>query len=183
MTISLLNKENTGLIIIDVQEKLMQVMANPDRVTDRIVKLLHLSQVFKLPVILTQQYSKWLGPTLPTIKESLPEYDPIEKLDFNSCNVDLFNKRVEKEGLRNIILTGVETHICVFQTCVSLLEKGYSVHVPHHAVDSRTEDNWNIGLSLMREAGAIITSTETIIFQILKKAGTPEFKKMLKTIK
>jgi nicotinamidase-related amidase len=173
----------TGLIIVDVQEKLMQVMGNPDRVTDRIVKLLHLSRVFKLPVILTEQYSKWLGPTLPRIKESLPEYDPIEKLHFNCCSVDLFNNRVEGEGLRNIILTGVETHICVFQTCVSLLEKGYSVHVPHHAVDSRTGDNWNIGLSLMKEAGAVITSTETIIFQILKKAGTDEFKKMLKTIK
>ena len=183
MTISLLNKENTGLIIVDVQEKLMKVMGNPDRVTDRIVKLLHLSRVFKLPVILTEQYSKWLGPTLPPIKEALPEYDPIEKLHFNSCNVDLFNNRVEAEGLRNIILMGVETHICVFQTCISLLEKGYNVHVPHHAVDSRTEDNWNIGLSLMKEAGAVITSTETIIFQILKKAGTPEFKKMLKTIK
>jgi nicotinamidase-related amidase len=183
MTISLLNKENTGLIIVDAQEKLMKVMGNPDRVTDRIVKLLHLSRVFKLPVILTEQYSKWLGPTLPPIRESLPEYAPIEKLDFNSCRVDLFNNRVETEGLRNIILTGVETHICVFQTCVSLLEKGYSVHVPHHAVDSRTEANRNIGLSLMKEAGAVITSTETIIFQILKKAGTVEFKKMLKTIR
>ena len=130
MSISLLNKENTGLIIVDVQEKLMKVMGNPDRVVDRIVKLLHLSRVFKLPVILTEQYSKWLGPTLPPIKEALPEYDPIEKLHFNSCNVDLFNNRVEKESLRNIILMGVETHICVFQTCVSLLEKGYNVQVP-----------------------------------------------------
>lgn len=183
MTISLLNEENTGLIIVDVQEKLMQVMGNPDRVVDRIVKLLHLSRVFKLPVILTEQYSKWLGPTLPPIKEALPVYSPIEKLHFNSCNVDLFNNRVDAEGLRNIILMGVETHICVFQTCVSLLEKGYNVHVPHHAVDSRTKENWDIGLSLMREAGAVVTSAETIIFQILKKAGTPEFKKMLETIK
>jgi len=183
MTISLLDRENTGLIVVDAQEKLMQVMGNSERVTDRIVKLLHLSRVFKLPVILTEQYSKWLGPTIPLIRESLPEYDPIEKLDFNSCRVDLFNKRVATEGLRNIILTGVETHICVFQTCISLLEKGYNVHVPHHAVDSRTEDNWNIGLSLMKEAGAVITSTETITFQILKKAGTSEFKKMLKVIK
>ena len=183
MTISLLSKENTGLIIVDVQEKLMKVMGNPDRVVDRIVKLLHLSRVFKLPVILTEQYSKFLGPTLPPIKEALPEYDPIEKLHFNSCNVGFFDTRVDEEGLRNIILMGVEAHICVFQTCVSLLEKGYNVHVPHHAVDSRTEENWDIGLSLMKEAGAVITSTETIIFQILKKAGTPEFKEMLETIK
>jgi len=180
---SLLNKENTGLIIVDAQEKLMQVMADPERVIDRIVKLLHLARVFNLPVILTEQYSKWLGPTLPPMKEVLPEYDPIEKLDFNCCSVDLFNTRLKAKGLRNIILSGVETHICVFQTCISLLERGYIVHIPHHAVDSRTEDNWNIGLSLMKEAGAVITSTETIIFQILKRAGTKEFKEMLKTIK
>lgn len=183
MTVSLLEREKTGLVIIDVQEKLMEVMGNPDRVADRIVKLLHLARVFDLPVILTEQYSKWLGPTVPSVRESLSRYDPVEKLDFNSCSVDLFNRRIEEAGLRNIILTGVETHICVFQTCVSLLERGYSVHVPHHAVDSRTGDNWNIGLSLMREAGAVITSAETIIFQILKKAGTPQFKQMLKTIK
>ncbi|MBC8420855.1 MAG: hydrolase [Desulfobacterales bacterium] len=183
MTISLLNRENTGLIIVDAQEKLMQVMGNPDRVTDRIVKLLHLSRLFNLPVVLTEQYSKWLGPTLSPIKEALPEYDPIEKLDFNCCSVDLFNTRLKANALDNIILVGVETHICVFQTCVSLLERGYRVHVPHHAVDSRTGDNWNIGLSLMKEAGAVITSTETVVFQILKRAGTKEFKEMLKVIK
>ena len=183
MTISLLKSENTGLIVVDAQEKLMQVMRDPERVTDRILKLLHLARVFHLPVILTEQYSKWLGPTLTPIKEALPEYDPIEKLDFNCCSVDLFNTRLKANALDNIILVGVETHICVFQTCVSLLEKGYRVHVPHHAVDSRTEDNWNIGLSLMKEAGALITSTETIIFQILKKAGTTKFKAMLKVIK
>lgn len=161
----------------------MQVMGNPDRVTDRIVKLLHLSRLFNLPVVLTEQYSKWLGPTLSPIKEALPEYDPIEKLDFNCCSVDLFNTRLKANALDNIILVGVETHICVFQTCVSLLERGYRVHVPHHAVDSRTGDNWNIGLSLMKEAGAVITSTETVVFQILKQAGTKEFKEMLKVIK
>ena len=183
MTISLLKSENTGLIVVDAQEKLMKVMRDPERVTDRILKLLHLARVFHLPVILTEQYSKWLGPTLTPVKEALPEYDPIEKLDFNCCSVDLFNTRLKATALDNIILVGVETHICVFQTCVSLLEKGYRVHVPHHAVDSRTEDNWNIGLSLMKEAGAIITSAETVIFQIMQKAGTKKFKEMLKVVK
>jgi nicotinamidase-related amidase len=183
MSISLLNKEGTGLIVVDAQEKLMQVMREPERVTDRILKLLHLALVFHLPVILTEQYSKWLGPTVTPIKEALQEYDPIEKLDFNCCNVDLFNTRLKAAALDNIILVGVETHICVFQTCVSLLEKGYRVHVPHHAVDSRTEDNWNIGLSLMKEAGAFITSAETVIFQIMKRGGTAEFKEMMKVVK
>lgn len=183
MKISLLTGENTGLIIVDAQEKLMQVMGNPDRVSDRIVKLLHLARVFNLPVILTEQNSKWLGPTIPAVKAALPEYSPIEKLDFDCCNTDLFNNRLEEKALCNIILVGVETHICVFQTCVSLLERGYAVYVPHHAVDSRTADNWNIGLSLMKEAGAAITSAETVIFQIMKRAGTKEFKEMLKFVK
>jgi nicotinamidase-related amidase len=183
MNISLLTRENTGLIIVDAQEKLMQVMGNPERVSDRIVKVLHLSRLFSLPVILTEQNPKLLGSTILAVKEALPLYSPIEKLDFDCCNVGLFNTRLQEKALRNIILTGVETHICIFQTCVSLLERGYTVHVPHHAVDSRTVDNWNIGLSLMQEAGAVITSAETIIFQILKRAGTTEFKEMLKIVK
>ena len=183
MSPSLLFRENTGLLIVDAQEKLMGVMGNPDRVSERIIQLLQLARVFNLPVILTEQYSKWLGPTIPAVKAVLPEYRPIEKLDFNCCNVDLFNTRLKEKALNQIILVGVETHICVFQTCVSLLQKGYTVHVPHHAVDSRTEDNWNIGLSLMKEAGAVITSTETVIFQIMKRAGTKEFKEMLKVVK
>ncbi|MDQ1336478.1 MAG: hypothetical protein QG552_3428 [Thermodesulfobacteriota bacterium] len=181
--ISLLTREATGLIIVDTQERLMQVMGNPDRVTDRIVKLLHLSRLFNLPVILTEQNPKLLGPTIPAVKAALPQYHPVEKLDFDCCNVDGFNERLQERPLRNIILTGVETHICIFQTCVSLLERGYTVHIPHHAMDSRTADNWHIGLSLMREAGAVITSAETIIFQILKRAGTMEFKEMLKVVK
>ena len=161
----------------------MGVMGQKDRVTDRLLKLLDLARVFELPVILTEQNPNHLGPTIGPVRESLPAYEPIEKIHFNCCDVDAFNERVENKELQNIILTGVEAHICVFQTCVSLLDRGYRVHIPHHAVDSRTEDNWRIGLSLMKEAGATITSTEAVIFQILKQAGTPEFKALLKTIK
>ncbi len=183
MKTPLLVKENTGLLIIDVQEKLMEVMGQKKRVTENIVKLLNLSRLYDLPVILTEQYPKWLGPTLPEVKEFLPSYEPIDKLHFNCCDVDTFNARLEPEGLKNIILTGVESHICVFQTCFSLLERGYSVHVPQDAVDSRTEENWRVGLGLMKETGALITSTEAVIYQVLKKAGTKEFKEMLKIIK
>ena len=85
--------------------------------------------------------------------------------------------------MRNVIITGVESHICVFQTCVSILERGYRVHVPQDAVDSRTDENWRVGLDLMKQAGAVITSTETVIYQILKKTGTKEFEKMLKVMR
>lgn len=183
MNVPLLSDKNTALLVIDIQDKLMAVMGNPDRVVDRVTKLLHLAQVFDLPIILTEQYTRWLGPTLPPIKDALPRYDPIEKRHFDCCNVPQFNERLVSVGVRNLILTGVETHICVFQTCISLLKKGYRIHLPHHAVDSRTVDNWRIGLSLMKAGGAVISSTETIIFQLLKKAGTREFKEMMKVVK
>ncbi len=161
----------------------MPVMGRKETVTENILRLLHLSKLYNLPVVLTEQYPKWLGSTLSEIKEALPSYDPIKKLHFNCCDVDTFNTRLESEDLTNIILMGVETHICIFMTCISLLEKGYKIHVPQDAVDSRTDENWRVGLELMREAGALITSTETIIYQILNKAGTKEFKEMLKRIK
>jgi len=179
----LLDRENTGLLVVDVQDKLMGVMDRKQRVVDNVLKLLHLSKIFDLPVILTEQYPKWLGPTLPEIGKSLPAIEPISKLHFNCCDVDAFRNRLESEGLENIIITGVESHICVFQTCLSLLERGHKVHVPQDAVDSRTEENWRVGLGLMNKAGAYITSTEAIIYQILKKAGTKEFKEMLKLVK
>ena len=183
MTTSLLSADSTGLVLLDVQEKLMQVMGRKEKVTENILKLLHLSKLYNLPIILTEQYPKWLGSTLPEIKEVLSSYDPIEKLHFNCCDVDAFNEHMASKGLKNIVMTGVESHICIFQTCVSILEKGHQVHVPQDAVDSRTDENWRVGLDLMKKAGALVTSTETIFYQILKEAGTKEFKKMLKIIK
>ena len=163
MTTSLLNADSTGVVLLDVQEKLMPVMGRQEKVTENILRLLHFSNLYNLPLVLTEQYPKWLGSTLPELKEVLTSYDPIEKLHFNCCDVDTFNTRLESEDLTNIILMGVESHICIFMTCISLLEKGYKIHVPQDAVDSRTDENWRVGLELMREAGAMITSTETII--------------------
>ena len=181
--IRLLDADHTGLLVVDVQEKLMQVMGRRQEVTDNIVKLLHLSQLYKRPIIFTEQYPKWLGPTLPEITALIPTCEPITKMHFNCCDEDAFIERLDLEDLNNIVITGVEAHICVFQTCVSILERGYTVHVPQDAVDSRTNENLHVGLELMNKAGALITSTETVIYQILKKAGTDEFKKMLKLMK
>jgi len=179
----LLERENTGLLVVDVQEKLMPVMEREEVVVANIIHLLHLAECFALPVILTEHHVRWLGATVPQIVEALPAYEPITKMHFNCCDVEAFNERLGASGLENIILTGVESHICLFQTCVSLEAKGYQVHVPRDAVDSRTRENLHVGLELMKESGAFITSTETVIYQLLKKAGTKEFKKMLKRIK
>ena len=179
----MLEREQTALIIVDFQEKLVPIMAQGRRTIDNAAALIRLSELSQLPVILTEQFPRWLGSTIPEIKESLPAYDPIPKMEFNCCKAEGFNKRIEAENVRNIILIGIESHICVFQTCFSLLEQGYIVHVPQDAVDSRHEENWRVGLDLMKEAGAIISSTEAVIYQVLKKAGTSEFKEMMKIIR
>lgn len=183
MAIHKLNKEHSGIVIVDVQTRLLAVMRRREVVVQNIIKLIHLSKLFNLPLILTEQYPRMLGTTVCEIKENLQSYDPIQKMVFDCCQVAHFNNCLESARLQTIILTGVETHICVFQTCINLLERGVTVHVPQDAVDSRTEENWHVGLELMKDAGAVITSTETIIFQILKMAGTKEFKEMLKIIK
>lgn len=191
MTVSPLNREATGLVVVDAQAKLLDVMRRKQATVENIVRLLHLATQFNLPVVATEQYPRMLGPIVPEIAELLPEQEPISKMDFDCCAVGKFNDRLEAAGgpsaapndKLSIILTGVETHICILQTCLSLLEAGYAVHVPQDAVDSRTEENWQVGIELMREAGAVITSAETAIFQVLGKAGTPEFKEMLGIIK
>jgi len=183
MIMKLLDSGNTAVLVLDVQEKLMPVMGRKERVIGNIITLLQLAKTFSLPAILTEHHIRWLGPTLPEIVEALPTYEPITKMHFNCCDVDAFNERLDSESFENVILTGVESHICIFQTCVSLIEKGYQVHVPQDAIDARTDENWKVGLDLMKRAGAFVTSTETVIYQILKKAGTKEFKKMLKIIK
>ncbi|MBU0514679.1 MAG: hydrolase [Proteobacteria bacterium] len=178
-----LDRRRTSLVVIDVQDKLMGVMGRRERMTDGLLKLCHLANTFDLPLILTEQYPKWLGPTVPEIKAVLPTYAPIEKLDFDCCAVAAFNQALDAAGTKDVILTGVETHVCVLQTCRSLRDKGFGVHVPQDAVDSRTEENWRVGLDLMKDLGAVITSAETVIFQMLERAGTPEFKAMMKVVK
>lgn len=183
MPIKLLDKLQTGLVVVDIQTKLMNVMRQKDRVLGNTLKLIYLAKLFNIPIVVTEHCSKMIGTTLPEIKKALPKTAPIEKTDFNCCAVEPFMQALKSDGLINIILTGVESHICILQTCLDLLDKGYIVHIPRDAVDSRTEENWLMALNLMEKAGAVITSTETVIFQILKKAGTKEFKEMLKLIK
>jgi len=183
MITSLLDRTNTAMVVVDMQEKLIPLMGRGERLVDNMITLLRLAGLFEIPIVLTEQYAKWLGATIRDIKESLPAYEPIHKMDFNCCEADDFNRRLESLHVENIILAGVETHICVFQTCFSLQKKGLQVHVPQDAVDSRTDENWRIGLRLMRDAGAVVTSTETIVYQVLKRAGTKEFKTMLRMIR
>ena len=178
-----LNKENTVLLIVDIQEKLAAVMKERDKVVRNNLHLIELAKMISVPVMVTEQYPKGLGKTVAEIREALPFYRPVEKMTFDCCGHPSFLEELKEHNKRSVVLTGMETHICVLQTCIGLLKGGIDVHIVRDAVCSRTKEDWKTGIEFMREAGAVVTSTETALFQLLKVAGTEEFKKISKRIK
>ncbi|GLI54021.1 isochorismatase family protein [Thermodesulfovibrio yellowstonii] len=176
--------ENSLLIIIDVQEKLAKAMKEEivEKTLKNITTLIELCKLYHIPIVFTEQYPKGLGKTLDRIKTLINE-EAIEKISFSSVGEKKFANKIREIGKNKIILTGMETHVCVLQTALDLLERDYHVFVPYDAVCSRKKQDWQSGLELMKQAGAVISCTETLTFQILKKAGTTEFKKILEFIK
>jgi len=178
-----LNRDNLVLAIIDIQEKLAAVMKFREEVVRNCLHLIELAKLYNLPIVLTEQYPKGLGQTVGEIRNALPSYTPIEKLSFDCCEEPPFMEELKRLGKKTVILAGMEAHICVLQTCIGLLREGFHVHVVKDAVCSRFKENWKTGIEFMRDAGAVITSTETALFQLLKVAGTEEFKIISKRIK
>ena len=178
-----LSKDNAALVITDIQDRLAAVMKVREDVIKNCLHLIELAKMLNIPVVLTEQYPKGLGPTVNEIKEQLPVYQPIEKLTFSCCEEPNFLNEIKKLNKKSIILTGMETHICVLQTCIGLLKEGFHVHLVRDAVCSREKENWKTGVEFMRDSGAVVTCTETVLFQLLKVAGTEEFKAISKRIK
>ncbi|MEW6713503.1 MAG: hydrolase [Nitrospirota bacterium] len=178
----ILTKDNSVLVIVDVQEKLAAVMKQKETAVNNCLHLLEAAKLLNIPIVVTEQYPKGLGHTINEIKKALPAYKPLEKVTFDCCKGGGFLRKITSLKRKHIILTGMETHVCVLQTCLSLLKK-YSVHLVSDAVCSRKKDDYLTGRELMRDAGAVITCTETVLFQLLEKAGTPKFKAIVKRIK
>lgn len=178
----ILNKDNSVLVIVDVQEKLTAVMKQKEKVVNNCLHLIEAAKLLNIPIVVTEQYPKGLGHTINEIKNALPAYKPLEKVTFDCCKGGGFLRKINSLKRKHIILTGMETHVCVLQTCLSLLKK-HSVHLVSDAVCSRKKDDYMAGRELMRDAGAAITCTETVLFQLLEKAGTPEFKAIVRRIK
>jgi nicotinamidase-related amidase len=183
-----LDAADTGLVLIDVQTKLASAM--PQSVLERSLRnwavLIETAGRLKLPVAVSEQYPQGLGNTIPAIKEMVTKVMPparfLEKLDFSCCEAPLFDQFLGG-GRKALIVGGMETHICVYQTVRGLVQRGYRVHVPIDAVVSRTKSNWRVGVNLMERAGAVISSTETVLFDLLKRADGPEFRALSKLIK
>lgn len=178
-----LDKDEAVLVIVDIQERLATVMEKRQKVIDNCLHLIEAAKLLHIPIILTEQYPKGIGHTVKEIREALPSYEPIEKITFSCCKGPSFLGSLASTGRKKIILAGMETHVCVLQTCIGLLREGYSVHTVMDAVCSRAEDNFAAGIEFMRAAGAVITCTETALFQLLDKAGTEQFKIISKRIK
>lgn len=179
----ILKKNNAVLVIVDIQDKLAVVMKHKEKIVNNCVHLIEAAKLLNIPIVVTEQYPKGLGHTINEIKEALSSYEPLEKITFDCCKSGDFLKKLTSLKRKQIILTGMETHVCVLQTCLSLLKMKYSVHLVSDAVCSRKKDDYLAGRELMRDAGAVITCTETVLFQLLEKAGTLDFKAISKRIK
>ncbi len=178
-----LNQQEMALLIIDIQGKLAAVMKHKDQVVNNCLHLVELAKLLQIPILLTEQYPQGLGTTIPEIQEALPAYNPFEKTAFNCCLEAGFLEKVADTGRKKWLLTGMETHVCVLQTSIGLMQEGYNVQVAQDAVCSRTKNNFRSGLEMMRDAGAVITTTETVLFQVLERAGTEAFKVIAQRIK
>jgi nicotinamidase-related amidase len=180
-----LEADQCALIVVDIQEKLLPPIFQKDRLVRNSQLLIRLAGILKIPVLLTTQYAKGLGNTVPDIASLLPETQAIDKHMFSCFGSDVFCSLLKRlPGSRTtVVLCGMESHICVAQTALGALREGYLVHVASDAVSSRTEWNWKIGLERMRAAGAVLSSTEMVIYELLRSSGAPAFKEMLAHLK
>ncbi len=184
-----LRPERAALLIVDIQERLVAAM--PDKVAQQVERnvtiLCELARRFHMPVVVSEQYPKGLGPTRAPIEEALASLGPLvhrlEKIEFSVCNAADFGAVRADVSRDQWIVTGMECHVCVYQTVRQLVATGASVHVPEDAVCSRTKANWNVGLDLMRRAGAVVTATEVLVFDALGKAGGDDFKALSRLIR
>nr|WP_300004806.1 isochorismatase family protein [Tissierella sp.] len=177
-----LAREDSLLFVIDIQERLAPAIKDSDIVISNTLTLLKAAELMNIEKIATEQYPKGLGNTIALLKEYIKDEQVFSKVEFSAC-IDEVKNYIKKSNKNKIILTGMETHVCVYQTARDLLDMGLDVYIVRDAVGSRTEINYLNGLDLLKEMGCIITNTETVLFDLLQKAGTEEFKTISKLIK
>ena len=177
---TLLGKKDSLLVIIDMQERLIPVIADKEVVIENTVRLAKFSRIIGLPVVLTEQQK--LGDTIPEIRQELKDIPPVTKMEFNCFGSDAFSKRIGEQERKTLIIAGIEAHICVAQTALHA-HPSHVVHVVSDAVSSRSLHNRDVALDRLRQQGVTVTSTEMVIYELLGKAGTESFREALKLVK
>lgn len=180
---SILHRDRAVLVLVDVQERLHAEMPRRDEVASRLLKLAEAARVLQVPVVVTEHAAKAFGPTLEPVRAALAGFAPLHKMVFSCFGSDEFRQKLESLGRKQVVLAGYETHVCVCQTALDAVAAGYQVHLVRDASGSRSDADQAIGVEKMTGAGVLPASAETVIFELLGKAGTDEFRALLPVLK
>ncbi len=179
----MLNIQNCCLVVVDVQGKLAQLMQGKQALFKNIQILIKAAKILNIPILWCQQCPDALGSTVPEIEQLLTDNEPINKSAFSCCGAEQFNTKLNELAQDQVLLCGIETHVCIYQTAVNLLRKGFRVDVLADAVSSRTLENKQIAINRMAAKGINISCTEMALFELLRTAEHPQFKQIAKLIK
>ena len=179
----ILNREKTALLVVDIQERILNVMQHKERVIENTIKLIKGFRLLDVPIYYTEQYPKGLGETETKIKEELKLVNAIQKMSFSCYGAEDLFEEFKRKNFSQIVVCGIETHVCVQQTVLDLLANGFQVNLPADAVSSRKILDYEIALRRMENNGTEVTSTESVLFELLNVCGTQEFKDILNIIK
>lgn len=176
-------KEQTIGLVIDIQERLVPVMEESEQLIENCQKLIQGLQILSVPLLTTQQYTKGLGETVEEIKSVITDFKSIEKKDFSCLDEPVVAEKLALSGAINVIICGIEAHVCVLQTAIDLKESGYNPVVVFDCVSSRSFDNVDLAAERFRHEGILMTSLESILFELTRSANAPEFKEISKLVK
>ena len=176
-------RENTIGLVIDIQERLVPAMEESEQFVENCSKLIQGLQILGLPLLVTQQYTKGLGETIGEIKSLIPDFQYIEKKDFSCLDEPVFAEKLALSGAKNVIICGIESHVCVLQTAIDLKAAGYTPVVVFDCVSSRSFDNVDLAAERFRYEGIMMTSCESILFELTRSAVAPGFKEISKLVK
>lgn len=176
----LLQRDKSCLLLIDVQEKLAPLVREPDALLARCQWLIRLAQELKVPQFVTEQYPRGLGPTVDELLSLLPNQDIVEKVDFSCFRAPVFKQQLQAINRKQLVLIGIETHVCVLQTALDLHAAGFEVFVVVDAVSSRSELDYKYALKRMKQEGIVLVTSEMVFFEWVGCAGTAEFKALSK---
>ncbi|MDQ7053949.1 MAG: hydrolase [candidate division KSB1 bacterium] len=178
-----IRKDRSAAVVIDIQERLFPHIFEADRLAGNVVKLIEGLKILDIPLMVTEQYSKGLGPTIPTVREALGEFQPLEKMTFSCCGAPSLMTALRNTGCKTVILFGIEAHACVLQTAVDLLEANFVPVVVEDCISSRRLNDKQVAVARMRHEGSIITTYESLLLELCVEAGTDRFKAISKIIK
>ncbi len=178
-----IKRENTAGLFVDIQERLFPHMMEKELLEKNLLTLQEGLKTLEIQVLLTEQYTKGLGLTIPSLRQGMGDIKSIEKITFSCCDEPAFLEKLKTAGKINIVICGIETHVCILQTCLDLLQTGYIPVVIEDCVSSRKAEDKRIAIERMRQEGAIISSLESILFELTRTSGTETFKAISKLVK